>query len=166
MVGFVPPASFALERSRAAAADRAGVQAVYEADGRRIDLTISPSGKARFDAGLPPGVDRVVAALLSGRADEALRLVRGDAGRSALVLWNGAPALAVGVGGPREPGPRVLLHPERFGPLGLAAPGLSVRLIDPRGPGTAHGLPTRIEVEVEGLGVWTAHLAGPPVRRR
>lgn len=139
---------------------------MYEADGRRIDLTISKSGKARFDAGLPPGVDRIVEALLAGRADQALRLVKGDAGRTALVLWQGAPALAVGVGGPREGSPRVLLDPERFVPLGLVTRGLEVRLQGVDGLGAAHGLPARIELQIEGLGVWTARLAGPPLRKR
>lgn len=166
LFGFVPPGAFALERSKSQAASRAGVKAVYEADGRRIELTISASGQGRFDAGLPQGVDRIVAALLAGRADHALRLVQGDPGRTALLLWAGAPALAVGIGAPRETEPRVLLDPERFVPLGLAAPGLAVRLLDTKGLLTAYGLPTRIEVEIEGLGTWSAHLAGPPLRKR
>ncbi len=164
--GFVPPAPFALQRCLARAATRAGVQAVYAADGRQIDLTISAKGVARFDAGLPPGADRIVAALLAGRAGEALRLVGGDAERSALVLWYGSPALAVGIGGPREAGPRVLLDPKRFIPLGLASEGLQVRLAEVDGPLTAHGLPTVLEVQIAGLGTWTARLVGPPLRKR
>ena len=162
--GFVPPASFALNEARTQAAGRKGVQAVYVADGRRIDLIIDAAGAARFDAGLPPGVAEIVTDLLAGRPGKALRRAGGDPTRSALTLWLGEPSVAVGIAGPRERGPRVLLHPERFVPLGLFSGGLQVRLRGVDGMLSAFGLPMTVEVEIEGKGTWTAHLAAAPTK--
>ena len=162
-LAFVPPAPFAVERAGAWAARRAGVRAIYESDGRRIALEFRGGG-ASFEAGLPPDVGAVVRALFGARPAAALRLLGGDPSQSSWTLWQGSPALAVGSAGPRDRGPRVFLHPETFAPLGASGRGLSVRFLEVAGLLTDYGLPTEVQVEVEGLGLWTARLAAPPTR--